>query len=77
MVLLLLLLSPKTKNSPLRLQVRRLKHIHEKIFQILKWSANRKVKAFSVFTEKMTRGDRLKLWQERFKGGIKETCLNG
>lgn len=57
--------------------MRRLKHTLEKVFQILKWSANRKVKVFTVFTENMTRGDRLKLWRERFKGAIKETFLKG
>lgn len=57
--------------------MRRLKHIHEKVFQILKWSANRKVKVLSVFTENMTRGDRSKLWQVRFKGAIEETFLKG
>lgn len=57
--------------------MRRLKLIHEKVFQILKWSANRKVKVFSVFTENMTRGDRLKLWQVRFKAAIEETFPKG
>lgn len=52
--------------------MRRLKHTHEKIFQILKWSADRKVKVFSVFTENMTRGGRLKLWQEKFKEPLRK-----
>lgn len=55
--------------------MRRFKHRYEKVFQILKWRANRKVKASSVLTENVTRGDRLKLWQERLKGAIKETVL--